>query len=209
MDKQDSDNAKTAGAKTAGAKTAGSDLSVFDLDEFITCLRKAVTAPSPAKAIRAEMDRYFENPEAVRQAMPTFDTDEETLFEDETVSIFYCRFRPNYTIPPHDHQTSAVIGIYEGQERNNFFTTAGDAFITKGKSVDMQAGDVLSIGPNAIHTVECTGSTPSYGIHVYLAPLSRIERNLYDVAAQMVIPFTDADFQRLVSDDEATVSSQA
>ena len=92
-----------------------------------------------------------------------------------------------------------MIGIYDGQERNNFFSTAGEDFITKGKAVDMQAGDVLSIGPNAIHTVECTGSTPSLAIHVYLAPLSRIERNLYDVAAKKVIPFSDADFHRLSS----------
>lgn len=173
--------------------------SAFDIDEFIICMRKAAKSVSPAKAVRAEMDRYFENPEAIRLAMPAFDTDEAVLFEDETLSIFYCRFRPNYTIPPHDHQTSAVIGVFEGQEQNNFFSTAGDAFITKGKSVDMQAGDVVSIGPHAIHTVECTGSTPSYAIHVYLGPLSRIERNLYDVEAEKVIPFTDADFHRLAS----------
>ena len=174
----------------------------FDLDEFIISMRKAANDPSPAKAIRAEMDRYFENPEAIRLAIPKFDTDEEVLFEDESISIFYCRFRPHYTIPPHDHQTSAVIGLYDGQERNNFFSTAGDAFITKGKSVDMQAGDVLSLGPHAIHTVECTGSTPSYAIHVYLAPLSRIERNLYDVAAEQVIPFNDNDFHRLAEDND-------
>ena len=186
-----------------------SALATFDLDEFIICMRKAAKSVSPAKAVRAEMDRYFENPEAIRLAMPKFDMDEEVLFEDETLTIFYCRFRPNYTIPPHDHQTSAVIGIYEGQERNSFFSTAGDAFITKGKSVDMQAGDVVSMGPHAIHTVECTGSTPSYAIHVYLGPLTRIERNLYDVAAEKVIPFTDADFHRLVSDDDAVEPSQA
>lgn len=176
--------------------------SAFDLDEFIICMRKAANTASPAKAIRAEMDRYFEHPEAIRLAMPKFDTDEEVLFEDESISIFYCRFRPGYTIPPHDHQTSAVIGLYDGQERNNFFSTAGDAFITKGKSVDMQAGDVLSLGPHAIHTVECTGSTPSYAIHVYLAPLSRIERNLYDVVAKQVIPFNDDDFHRLAEDND-------
>ena len=174
----------------------------FDLDEFIVCMRKAAKAPSPAKAVRAEMDRYFEHPEAVRLAMPKIDTDEEVLYEDESISLFYCRFRPGYTIPPHDHQTSAVIGIYDGQERNNFFSTAGDNFITKSKSVDMQAGDVLSLGPHAIHTVECTGSTPSRAIHVYLAPLSRIERNLYDVAAEQVIPFTDDDFHRLAEDND-------
>lgn len=171
----------------------------FDLDEFIVCMRKAAKAPSPAKAVRAEMDRYFEHPEAIRLAMPKIDTVEEVLFEDESISISYCRFHPGYMIPPHDHQTSAVIGVFEGQEQNNFFSTAGDAFITKGKSVDMQAGDVVSIGPHAIHTVECTGSTPSYAIHVYLGPLTRIERNLYDVEAEKVIPFTDADFHRLAS----------
>ena len=182
---------------------AASKSPAFDIDEFIMCMRKAATDPSPAKAIRVEMDRYFENPEAIRLAMPAFDTDEEILFEDDTLTISYCRFRPNYTIPPHDHQTSALIGVYEGQERNSFFSTAGDDFITKGKSVDLKAGDVLSMGPHAIHTVECIGSTPSYSIHVYLAPLSRIERNLYDVVAEKVIPFTDDDFQRLVSDDDA------
>ena len=173
--------------------------SAFDIDEFIICMRKAAQSVSPAKSVRAEMDRYFENAEAIRLAMPKIDTVEEVLFEDESISISYCRFHPGYMIPPHDHQTSAVIGIYEGQERNSFFSTAGDAFITKGKSVDMQAGDVVSIGPHAIHTVECTGSTPSYAIHVYLGPLSRIERNLYDVEAEKVIPFTDADFHRLAS----------
>ena len=196
MDKLDSDKAGTL-SSSSGAGMA--DQSAFDLDDCIRRLRRAASGASPAKAIRAEMDCYFENPETIRLAMPEFDTDEEVLFEDESISVFYCRFRPGYTIPPHDHQTSAVIGIYDGQERNNFFSMAGEDFITKGKAIDMQAGDVLSIGPNAIHTVECTGSKPSLAIHVYLAPLSRIERNLYDVAAKKVIPFSDAGFHRLSS----------
>ena len=195
MDKLDSDK---AGASSSSSSSVAAQ-PVFDLDDCIRRLRKAASGASPAKAIRAEMDCYFANPKAINRAMPKYDTDEKVLFEDESISISCCRFRPGYTIPPHDHQTSAVIGLYDGQERNNFFSTAGDDFITKGKAVDMQAGDVLSIGPNAIHTVECTGSSPSYAIHVYLAPLSRIERNLYDVAAKKVIPFTDADFHRLSS----------
>ena len=49
--------------------------------------------------------------------------------------------------------------------------------------VEVTPGEVLSIGPSAIHSVACTGTEPSCGIHVYLGPLTRVERSLFDLGS--------------------------
>ncbi len=70
------------------------------------------------------------------------------------------------------------------------------------------AGDVLSIGPNAIHTVSCTSEEPCCGIHVYLGNLTQIKRSLFDTEAGTILPFTAENYHKLMRADAQARADQ-
>ena len=74
----------------------------FNLDDFVVELREAAAAEQPDKKVRELMTRAFRDPEAIGEAMPEYENDDEVLYEDDTVSIWFVRFVPGLHVPPHD-----------------------------------------------------------------------------------------------------------
>ena len=168
----------------------------FELDEFVQQLRAAARAGDPVKAVRGLMSETFRNPEAIRAAMPEFDNDDEILFEDESVSIWFVRFVPGLHVPPHDHQTTATIGVYEGAEDNHFYLREADRLVHKS-SRRVGPGDVIALKPDGIHSVEAADGKPCCGIHVYLAELTKIKRSLFDWETGAAAPYTDENYDAM------------
>lgn len=171
---------------------------IFDLEKMLEQLKAAAVAPEAANDVRSILEQLIANPESVALGMKEFEGDDAILFEDDTVSIWHTHFVPGMTVPAHDHQMSAVICVYRGSERNDFFENDPAGGIRKSGKAELSAGDVFSIGPNAIHTVTCISDEPCCGIHVYLGNLTKVERSLFDVDAGEAMPFTDANYYRLV-----------
>lgn len=176
-------------------------MSGFDLDEFVQELREAARKGEPAKKVRELMTAAFRDPEAIRKAMPEYEKDDEILFEDDSVSIWFVRFVPGLHVPPHDHQTTATIGVYQGAEDNHFYLREAGKLVHKSTR-RVGPGDVIALKPDGIHSVEAAEGDISCGIHVYLAALSRIERSLFDWDSGAPSPFTDENYavmKRVVS----------
>ena len=179
----------------------------FDLDDLLARLKKAAIAPDAPKAVRAILEETVSAPEAVAIGMPTFVENEAILFEDDTISIWFCRFMPGISVPPHDHKMSATIGIYRGAERNDFYendpkiNSENDdrGGIRKSGKAELSAGEVLSIGPSAIHSVTCISDEPCCGIHVYLGKLSTVDRSLFNTKTNETLKFTDDNYHQLQS----------
>lgn len=171
----------------------------FDLGVLVDKLKDASRRSDPVKRIRSIMDCTFDDPAAVKRHVPDFERDETTLFEDEQVSIWHCRFPPGLIIPPHDHQMTAIIGLYSGIERNSFFRFDTIGNLEKSGHTDLVPGDVLQIAPAAIHGVECIGDEPTSGIHVYLGALTKVNRSLFDQKDQKRLKFTEENFNRLTA----------
>ena len=171
-------------------------MSEFDLDTFVLQLREAARTDDAAKRVRELMTDAFRDVDAVRAAMSGFSGEEEVLFEDDSVSIWYCGFDPLKHVPPHDHQTTATIGVYDGVENNHFYL-AGENGLEHKSTKRVEPGDVIAIGPSAIHSVETADERVSYAIHVYLAPLTTIERSLFDWDSGTAMPFNDDNYARL------------
>lgn len=130
-------------------------------------------------------------------ARPNFTADDEVLFEDDNISIWFCRFQPGATVPPHNHNMTAIIGVYEGTEQNEIFEhTDADQLILR-QTTNVTAGEVLQIAPDAFHSVSCVSATPSEAIHVYLGPLTQVDRHLYDVENGTVLAYTDENYHHL------------
>ena len=168
----------------------------FDLDAFVLQLREAARDADAPKRVRALMSEAFRDVDAVRAAMSGFSGEEEILFEDDSISIWYCGFDPNKHVPPHDHQTTATIGVYDGVEQNHFYL-AGENGLEHKSTRLVGPGEVIAIGPEAIHSVETADERVSYAIHVYLAPLQTIERSLFDWETGAALPFNDDNYARL------------
>ena len=172
-------------------------MPTFDLDAFITDVRQAAVRSDAVKQVRALMNAAFLEPDAVRAAMSRFSGEEEVLFEDDSVSVWYVGFDPHRHVPPHDHEIHAFIGVYEGQEKNHFYLVGDNKL--EHKSTKMVApGDVIAIGPDAIHSVETANDEFCRGIHVYLGPLTTVQRSLFDWDSGVAEPFTDEAYDRLL-----------
>jgi len=169
----------------------------FELDDFVTQLRQAAVADEPARRVRALMTDAFRDPDAIRAAMPQFDSDDEVLFEDDSVSIWFVRFQPGLHVPPHDHQTTATIGVYQGAEDNHFYLREPGRLLHKSTR-RVGPGDVIALKPDGIHSVHAADGVTSCGIHVYLARLTTIERSLFDWESGEASPFTDDNYDRMV-----------
>ena len=168
----------------------------FDLDDFIQALRDAASQQEPVKKVRELMTRAFHDPDAIRAAMPDYENDDEILFEDDSVSIWFVRFVPGLHVPPHDHQTTATIGVYQGAEDNHFYLREPGKLVHKSTR-RVGPGDVIALKPDGIHSVEAADGGTSCGIHVYLAALTKIERSLFDWDSGEAKPFTDDNYDAM------------
>ena len=171
-------------------------MSEFVLDDFVQELRAAARSDDPKKNVRGLMDKAFQDPESVKSGMPDVENDDEMLFEDDSVSIWYVRFVPDLHVPPHDHQTTATIGVYQGAEDNHFYLREAEQLEHKSTRC-VGPGEVISIKPDGIHSVEAANGENSYAIHVYLAALTTIERSLFDWESGEPSPFNDENYDAL------------
>ena len=165
----------------------------FILKQFIEEIRAAALGNDPVAEVRKLMTQAFRDPAAIRTAMPDYDNDDEVLFEDDSVSIWFVRFVPGLHVPPHDHQTTATIGVYEGAEDNHFYLREPDRLVHK-TTRRVSPGDVIALKPDGIHSVEAADGKQSCGIHVYLAKLTTIERSLFDWDSGEARPFNDENY---------------
>ncbi len=168
-------------------------MAEFNLDDFVQQLRAAACESEPVKKVRDLMSDAFKDPQAIKDAMPEYENDDEILFEDDSVSIWFVRFMPGLHVPPHDHQTTATIGVYEGAEDNHFYLREGGQLVHK-TTKRVESGDVIALKPDGIHSVEAADGNQSCGIHVYLDRLTTIERSLFDWKTGAARPFTDENY---------------
>ena len=169
------------------------------LDTLISALRQAAKTAKADANVKAIVTEFVKNPEIASSLVPNYDEDDVILFEDETISIWFCRFQPGTKVPPHDHRMSATIGVFKGTEFNEIY--AADEHdggrLAPAHSISIFAGEVLQISEDKIHSVACTSQHASEAIHVYLGPLSKIDRALYDVDAGAKLAFTDENYAAL------------
>lgn len=173
----------------------------FDIIALVERLKTASCQTDARAQVKSILQETVADPEWVIAGMPDYEDDDVILFEDDNVSIWHCRFPVGYTVPAHDHQLTATIGVYRGAERNDFWESDGKNGIQKSSEQILSAGNVLQIGPNAIHSVGCASAEPTCGIHVYLGWLTKVDRSLFDVEHGKVLRFDDENYQRLRSQD--------
>jgi predicted metal-dependent enzyme (double-stranded beta helix superfamily) len=177
--------------------------SAFSIDQLVNDLKKAALREDARAQVKSILERTVKDPQWVGTSIPDYADDDVILFEDESVSIWHCRFQMGLSVPAHDHQLVATIAVYQGAERNVIWVNSDTDGIEQKTEILVKAGDVLQLAPNAIHSVSSAVDVDSCAIHVYLGKLTTVKRSLFETKKGIVLQFDDDNYQRLISADRA------
>ena len=96
------------------------------------------------------------------------------LYHAHDLTVINFVWAPYMTLPPHNHNMFAVIGIYSGREDNMFWRRidngAGDGAgpgIEAAGAESLGAGQVATLGRDIIHSVANPIAKLTSAIHVY------------------------------------------
>ena len=96
------------------------------------------------------------------------------LYHAHDLTVLNFVWAPYMTLPPHNHNMFAVIGIYSGREDNMFWRRidngAGDGAgpgIEAAGAESLGAGQVATLGRDIIHSVANPIAKLTSAIHVY------------------------------------------
>jgi len=170
---------------------------IFDIDKLGNQVKSAALHTDARVQIKSILQATVDDPEWVSTSIPDYGENDVILYEDDTVSIWHCRFPVGETVPAHDHQMVAIIAVYQGTERNKFWVMNSEGQLAQQSEVVVTAGEVTQIDPTTIHSVACSSEIDSCAIHVYLGNLTKVERSLFDTNTGDVIPFDDENYNKL------------
>jgi len=113
---------------------------------------------------------------------------------DHGLTLFAQSWPPGAATPPHSHGAwAAIVGIL-GCETNTFWTRTDDvnrpghATLRRDAERSFGAGDVVTLLPDAIHSVVNTTSASTLTIHVYGRNPDYTGRSRFDVDRDLEIP---------------------
>src|SRR5882724_13536654 len=157
--------------------------TMFDLFQFVADCREAMVSDKSQKYLREVIARAVSEPTAVIAALGEPErAGLHKLYQSRELTVLNVVWAPMMTVMPHNHQMSAVIGIYTGREDNIFWRCIPD---TPGKveaagARALSVGDVEPLGHNIIHSVTNPIPRLTGAIHVYGGDFYAAERSEWD-----------------------------
>ena len=157
---------------------------MFDIDTFIADCREAVDKDPTHKTAAEIMRQAMSNPSEVLAKLgePT-EPGITPLYQSSDLTIVNLAWKPSTTIPPHNHEMWAVIGIYGGREDNIFWRRIKDhpdGLIEAAGARALSTGDVCPMGPDIIHSVTNPIPRLTTALHVYGGDFFEAERSEWE-----------------------------
>jgi predicted metal-dependent enzyme (double-stranded beta helix superfamily) len=142
---------------------------MFDIDRFVADCREALVEDEPHRAVREVVQRGVAEAGQVADTLAPTEGGFTLLHHAPDLTVLHVVWAPGMRIYPHDHHMWAAIGIYAGQEDNEFFRREGPGLptLTGSGGKELAVGDVLVLGSEAIHAVSNPLSSLTGAIHVY------------------------------------------
>lgn len=128
--------------------------------------------------------------------------------EDRAFSIMGGNWAPGQTTPIHDHLTWAVVGVYEGEERESIYRRTDDVSDPRRASLELAsgrinaAGHVTVLGRTGIHRIDNVSAKRSCSIHVYGRDIGTLERHQYNPVTGEISKFVSGYCNVLRDEDE-------
>ncbi len=162
--------------------------------------------------LKPALERLIQTPESVptEAFAPRKDRFAMNLLhlpKDKGYSVIGGVWKPGQTTPIHDHLTWALIGVYNGEEREALFRRTDDGSNAKFAKLEKvrervnTKGHVTVLGHTGIHRVDnLTGKTVT-SIHVYGRDIGPSERHSYDPVTGEISRFVSG-YCNVLHDDE-------
>jgi predicted metal-dependent enzyme (double-stranded beta helix superfamily) len=157
---------------------------MYTIDDLVRELR-AADGPGGMAAMKDAMARAVSH-----QPLPADPSRSQVLYDGPGLMILHTAVDAGFSSPPHDHRTWAVIGVYHGQEDNTFYRLVDDTrVIAEAGGRSLNEGEVLTLGPEAIHKIANPRNDKLLALHVYGVNILKNERSAWDLAAMREYPF--------------------
>ncbi|HMJ77913.1 MAG TPA: hypothetical protein VK507_18170 [Iamia sp.] len=124
---------------------------------------------------------------------------ETMLHRSDELTVFVLAGAPRTASPPHEHTIGATIAVLDGAETNVFYrvvTEGSDAIREVGRRT-AHAGEVLTLDPTTIHSVQYPTATPTIGLHVYRGDLIGATRRLWNNEGDAAHPYDQSVYDAL------------
>jgi predicted metal-dependent enzyme (double-stranded beta helix superfamily) len=160
-------------------------------EEAEAIVRSSVSESVLLRGLRPRMQRLLRSPGSVppEAFTPRKDRFANNLLyrpKDAAFSVTGGNWAPGQTTPIHDHLTWAVVGVYEGEERESIYRRTDDGSDPKRATLALVSerinakGHVTVLGRAGIHRIDNVSSKSSHSIHVYGRDIGTTERHSYD-----------------------------
>jgi predicted metal-dependent enzyme (double-stranded beta helix superfamily) len=165
----------------------------FDLGEMVEACKIALGRDKAHEAIAEIIRDAVCEPEATLVSLGSSEkAGIEKLYVSDALTIINVVWAPKMTLPAHNHNTWAVIGVYAGREDNIFWRKQkndekGEIKAAGAKSI--ASGEVAVLGKNLIHSVTNPTDIFTRAIHVYGGNFFEIERSEWDPMSLVEGPY--------------------
>ena len=161
------------------------------VEDVGTIVRSAPSEAELLRALKPKMEKLLRSPGSVPEEAftPRKDRFANTLLHrppDKAFSITGGTWAPGQTTPIHDHLTWAVVGVYEGEERESIFRRTDDGSDPARATLELASerinrrGHVTVLGEKGIHRIDNVSARPSHSVHVYGRDIGTLDRHSYD-----------------------------
>jgi len=157
---------------------------MLDIDRFISDCIEAVEQDPTHRAALEVMQRALSDPSNVVAALgePT-KPGITALYQSPKLTIINLAWKPSTTVPPHNHEMWAVIGLYGGREDNIFWRRVKDhpdGIIEAAGAQALSTGDVCPLGRDIIHSVTNPIPRLTGALHIYGGDFFEAERSEWE-----------------------------
>ena len=152
---------------------------MFDIERFVSQCEDAVARGDGVLAVKELVDRAVADADAVAAAVPSA-AGVTVLHRGEALTVV------NVVIPaglpgtlPHDHRMWAVVGVYGGQEDNEFFRRREHGLAAKGGR-SLRPSESLAMGDDTVHAIRNPSTHEALAaLHVYGGDLPGTPRSMW------------------------------
>jgi len=157
---------------------------MFNLENFVEDCLTAVRQDPTHRGVAEVMARAMRDPSGITAALgePT-KSGIVPIYKSPELTIINLAWKPLMTVPPHNHEMWAVIGIYGGREDNIFWRRIKDdpdGHIEAAGAKALGTGDYVPLGKDIIHSVTNPIERLTGAIHVYGGDFFEAERSEWD-----------------------------
>lgn len=183
---------------------------MFDLDEFVNDCRSALTEGKPQLAVKEVVERAVADPSALESTMgPPMQGGISTLHHSADLTVLNIVWPSRVRLYPHDHRMWAAIGIYAGREDNFYYRRSpSQGGIVDSGGCQLDTGQSLLLGQDAIHAVENPQHSYTGAIHVYGGDFFATPRSQWDPQTLEETPFDIGQVRRLLAEADQRVEGR-